>query len=1291
MNSEILRTMSDYLQLFSHEKGVFAQCRAAVIQGNLDWRAPQLRAQIALIDAYADEALAPLISGALNAVVDLAEYVAGSATDRSLTRAGAAIARTTAWVDDPTTAAAWLTKTGMDTDGSMAHVVAQGVGPATILALWAAALRGELDSDRSQASVSVPAVFANNDGGLVGSINLRLITDGPKGLFPDPDSMALAVVDDAFRQGIRRAWTARPVTNGTVLWSVNAGDTDAFIGDSATAAFTLALDELTKRSRRLGRFRAMRANAQYVVSANVDDEGQLSGVSELPEKFRALKAGDKHAVLAAVDREKAAGLAISSGVTTHYAKTVDEAIAITRRWNPAFVTAATAALACILVLTSGGWLAARQVAAADLRTQNGRLMSKVGDLQALADRAGSGTVPDRQVQALLLLAANSLAKQAGQPDVADAIVNRAVQTQPGVLQSMDADLGFIEGIHLAAGKIIVDSGTGKLAAIDPRTNDIVGVYTVAPGRETLDQPQLVAFGKHPHASLFAAVYQPISRANGISPAARLKIFSVGSTLSLVGSTPGFTNDPVEAVAYSPGGDRLVAVTESVATFWDTTEATPRVVGDCLLPLQPNGVTHRALLSDPKTSLPLLINSDTSVVSLASWSIAASGQPCKAKTVVKPWVANVMAPAFHAPTVTAGVNSDKRVVVVATSADGRVHVRDTTTGTVSTLAIQEPVTGIGEPNDQIAVQTGTAGKTSVGFWDIGDVSKPTQIVAYAKHALPAVYVGVCNVAVTLSGKIVDMLSDRAMIYPAGFADLAERRRSNAVAAGERAFAAAYTGGIGVYRLSDAKQGTLITTPEKYELSAGDNRIGATFSISHDGRYVAAIMGPGSQTFADRRVFVWDAENGVQMPIPEQVQASDNRYHHPIDVRFLPGGNDLLVNYQDGTLYRLSSDNGVWSLRTVRSGTTDLSVFGMELGPGGIYVIEKPRLNEGRQRVLRMSNDGAVVRSWDITAINSRSPQVVPLSDTGALLIDTGGEAYRLSAAGTVGSPVRLRADAILQAAQIPGTQKVLIATQGLAKIYDLSHDLTELSDSQFGAAFAFGITPDGRYAIESDVLNGTVTLAALRPEDKIESLCVLAGREMSRQEWLAYVGDIARYRKLCTATQASLTDYYNAVRQGSHTPPPAFVRTPTPDDVAAYGSACANALESGMVTSGPFAWKPAPADEPICSEGKIRWVIPDCGGVRIAGGRVGKEPVLVVTGPYQSGSPDDPHKTIFGMDLLLTNAQAASEAGELASATITASGVQFISRQGNVLIRENYGPDVHGYWDVVSFAPAGKAG
>jgi len=95
-------------------------------------------------------------------------------------------------------------------------------------------------------------------------------------------------------------------------------------------------------------------------------------------------------------------------------------------------------------------------------------------------------------------------------------------------------------------------------------------------------------------------------------------------------------------------------------------------------------------------------------------------------------------------------------------------------------------------------------------------------------------------------------------------------------------------------------------------------------------------------------------------------------------------------------------------------------------------------------------------------------------------------------------------------------RTLLATgsDGSASLFDLASEM-RLGDpilSAGGGAFAASLRPDG--AELAVVLADGVQLWDLDPERQTAAACLIAGRDLTREEWDTYLGEIGPYRSTC---------------------------------------------------------------------------------------------------------------------------------------------------------------------------------
>jgi len=1149
------------------------------------------------------------------------------------------------------------------------------------LALRLTAVTG--DSLPEADSVTVPVLFGRNMFGAVGTIRLRRLRSGPPGLHPDPEVMTLRFFDPDFLDAVHQAWALRPIPGAAVLWSVEVEDLDRYQGGSLGSAFAFGLDELRRRGKRFGRLRSRLrgANNRWVVSASLAADGRLVGVTEIRQKIEAAAAAKKRVVLSAQDRTLGDSAAANAGTKVAYAETLPEAFRIARRPTPVYLGTVITTVALVLAMGIGGCVLNRFETQANHRAHARDLLDKATALQTLAAKTGANSVSDLQTQSLLLLAARSLALEAGRTDVADRILDTAPAFGPGVVGTAHDDLGDLASMQVIGDNVLVGSDKGDLALYDGSNNDLLGQYTEPPGVEALYQPQMTAFAADPQARMFATVFQVPYGVDGLSTEARLRVFSATRTLHLVGSSSSFTSERVLAMGYEPQGGELITVSDDTATFFDMTRSTPTVIGRCALP----GGKARfiGVYDDPASHRPDLIADDTSVLRLASWQPPHGDGPCGSVAIVPPWAQSIVKDQTGLLVIATGSRSDGTVLVAAATGTGKVSVRTLDGSETATLDSPSPVDGIGPPGDGLEVSSSSGAHKSLTTWDLTTLTAPIKRATYGGLGLPAVDTGAGAFA-TAAGRIVTRVNDEATSYPAGSVVLGPQAQVNGIAAGKNSFALVYGKiGIAVYTLSTRPQATFITFPTKSSLAPGAYRTDATLAMSDDDRYLAAVVAPEAEPSSARNprtLLVWDTTTGMPTAVSAPFDVAGGSAE-PLDVRFLPNSDSLLVDTAKGVLYRLTLKAGTWEPDILRTAAAGSTTFGLDVGPRGIFLfeVEPPAGGTRRDHVLLLASDGSTRESWDYTSLNIADAQVTPLSDGEALLIDNAGKAYRLGTNGSVGPAVTLNAGNVVEAEQIPGTQTVLIATERLSREYDLAGNLVTPAKVPAGIILSFALSSDGGYLAGADVLDQRAFFAALRPQEKAANLCTTAGRELTRQEWSAYVGDVAGYRTLCASDDGALAAMYGLARQGLFLSSPRIVRTPSVSEASRFQSACTGPAQAGYQTSGPFSWKDGADSTVICVSGVPRWIIPPTRGLQINPGTVGGQPILAVSGGQSTTA----------LDILGTTALDISTSSVSGIVDVTGDGVSLTGVHGDVVLATTYAPDSRGYWGAVSVVPLGS--
>lgn len=174
--------------------------------------------------------------------------------------------------------------------------------------LMSQALSGTLP--RSSHQVHVALVFGGPEDGAHGQLTLAVQPGGPRGLYPDPRSMAFLAADPEFADSLDMAWRNAPevIKNQCVVWDISDDDRpfrEMVEGGSLGAAFGVGLHELRYATRPLGRARVRRLDPRCAISGSLDSDGRLLPVADYKAKFKAARrqrwrivvpAGDSNAV-----------------------------------------------------------------------------------------------------------------------------------------------------------------------------------------------------------------------------------------------------------------------------------------------------------------------------------------------------------------------------------------------------------------------------------------------------------------------------------------------------------------------------------------------------------------------------------------------------------------------------------------------------------------------------------------------------------------------------------------------------------------------------------------------------------------------------------------------------------------------------------------------------------------------------------------------------------------------------------------------------------------------------------
>ena len=134
--------------------------------------------------------------------------------------------------------------------------------------LMSQALSGTLPAPSKQVHVAV--VFGAGAPGAHGKLTLAVQPGGPRGLYPDPRSMAFLAADPEFARSLYMAWRNSPeeIRNRCVVWDASDDDRPFrwLEGGSLGAAFGVGLHDLRNAIRPLGWARIRRLDPRCAVT-----------------------------------------------------------------------------------------------------------------------------------------------------------------------------------------------------------------------------------------------------------------------------------------------------------------------------------------------------------------------------------------------------------------------------------------------------------------------------------------------------------------------------------------------------------------------------------------------------------------------------------------------------------------------------------------------------------------------------------------------------------------------------------------------------------------------------------------------------------------------------------------------------------------------------------------------------------------------------------------------------------------------------------------------------------------
>lgn len=242
--------------------------------------------------------------------------------------------------------------------------------------LMLAHLRG--NSAKIQHTAASPVLLAGegrsedqgvSQAGNVGLLRLRLVSEGPPGLYPDPATMAFFRGDSDFVEALTTAWNGSGLSQLCVLWSLtdlteNPSPILNVNGPSLGATLGVLLDEMSgSRLQRSLRRRLIDPNA--AITATLNPDGTLGAVGGYEKKFAAAHRNNLRVVIASDAPAQAREAATSASITLATVPSLTAAIReVRRRRNPRVVIAAIVLPVILALLASSSlWFRHQQVGA----------------------------------------------------------------------------------------------------------------------------------------------------------------------------------------------------------------------------------------------------------------------------------------------------------------------------------------------------------------------------------------------------------------------------------------------------------------------------------------------------------------------------------------------------------------------------------------------------------------------------------------------------------------------------------------------------------------------------------------------------------------------------------------------------------------------------------------------------------------------------------------------------------------------------------------------------------------
>lgn len=960
-------------------------------------------------------------------------------------------------------------------DRLAAAVTALGTDPhGTTVVVWLLALQKE--DPKKGATATVDVLLDRGDLGVRAALRATTLRGLPPALVPDPWTMLLFTADDRFGSGLETAWRTAGHrrrdgdVRGAVLWSLAGvdGPVDHVQDISLTAAFTVLVDEMRRKNRRLrGPLTVRRLGGSTAVVGGVDDEGRMIGVTGYRNKLTVAAALDR-VVVPDTDlkeaREHASGLQTTVvGVREWQEAARRSRIPDRRAWLRVL-------LVCVLVLSAGSgtgafvWNSNRQ--AQELRDTAARVLEQAYEQDGAVEP---------ELRLLLAMASDDIAEKAG--DKTDALATMAGESST-LRRLLRPGEGRFDRLALSRNGAwgALSTSTGAVQVVSTKSGDVVWRQ----------------------------------KGSGVEPTAR-GVFVHGLAVSPLG----------QRVAFATSDLRLTVVEQKDAS-WSVSErmALPIPSRPGLLNTERNRVDHLEFSSD-RRSLVLYVDTIGMLVYDVR-HLDAAPRRCPERGTARTMRAgkNEVLLTKGREVVRVDLKTCARSVVLTAPEGVELHgaVADDGVVAAATRGAQLLVLRPKKPETVVA-DRGPYGTVSITSADDGAHLSATRLTgrtggAYGWNvARRAQEYGYPGAGPSLMGNNI------VLRHRGGVAELHDGDHSAATRAWNHFYAGmgslAWAGedlvlrsGPALYVLPDAKDLTSETMADPahyHRLALPEGTTSQELATSRTGHWAAALYSRKGERSRD--LAVWNLESRRRTPVPLPKKTG---LRH---VAFV--GSDLYTGYGDGEVRRFTAVGGSWrsvGSRRLAAGVTALGGGGK--GSDRLYAVistgsaDRPSVVALRTADLTVTATRRLEGGTAIAKVEvMRNGQVVVGSGAGTVTFLTADLQQRGRA-----SDGELRF--VLDLTEIPDRGLLLVSGQWHSAVFGLN-TMTPHNAWNMGAPFlSADAPPNGEVLATYNFETFNVALWTLGESDLRARVCRVVGRDLTEEEWRQYVGEDLPYAPVC---------------------------------------------------------------------------------------------------------------------------------------------------------------------------------